>query len=154
MLIGGDFYKHGGCGIESSWLFTESPEKYLIKEEDLLASTGCIINFLLGAIKAKISNFILEIPWILDEEMRSKKESIIIKNSQNPIIYFKRYSDSWKEAKNILEISWNDIPDQWDENWFKSFIKSNIEREKKKALFNKQTAENNIKKYDEILSEI
>jgi hypothetical protein len=151
MTIAGDFNKHGGYGTENSWLFTKNPERYLLKEEHLSEDkpTDWLIAFILEALKADIPNIILEIPW-----MKEGNRGIKIKRSQCPIVYYKEPKSSWGEASYLCEITWSEIPEKWNEAWFKEIIRAKLSKKMHEASKKESEAKRESDKFSFLLQKI
>lgn len=143
MLIGGDYYKHSGIGKEDSWLFTDSPEKYLLKEEHLnsLNNESSTESFIIGASKADIFNVFIELPWMWDAFINDGKGGISIKRTRGPAAYYKRPEWKWSESQRICLFSWVDIPQKWDLSWFKDRLKTSLSERIKDNIRKKTESE-------------
>jgi hypothetical protein len=135
MLIAGTLYNANGYSrIEESWLFTTTPEIYLLDEKDLFNNGGedyddLVIAFFATALKESFPNLILEIPFISSIRNVSgsnKKRGIVVRGKQLPMVYFKKNSVDWKNAEFLFQFLWKEIPIKWDKKWFIDSIKEKL----------------------------
>ena len=143
MLIGGHFYKHASCGIETSWLFEPNPAIYLINLETVhrmfrvyhkdypdYPPEGTIWHVFDTILNTSIPDcFIFEVSWF-----RENNRTITITEQDASILYIP--DSKWKKARILCTIphengSW--FPSDINERWLREIISKTIKQDEEIA---------------------
>ncbi len=129
LLVGGDFYLHTGYGIGKSWLGQEDPSKYLFGTSDFgNDADGFGQRFAIPAMNATFHSFFLDVPMARDNGA--------LKQSQGISVFYLPEGEMWLNARYVCTLDWK--PDiittdekgkawrQWDDNWFRERVLSQI----------------------------
>lgn len=136
LLVGGDFYKHTGYGVDRSWLSTENPKRWLFKHKDFSGGKESFgARFVRPAMRSEFSDLLLDIPMARDNGA--------LKQSQGITVLYLPEGELWVNARPIAVLSWNqDIVvseevkgetlrawRQWDDAWFRERVLRDVEED-------------------------
>ncbi len=132
LLVGGDFEKHTGNGVENSWLAAADPRTYLFREEDF-GTNVFGSRFAVPAMRAKFPALLLDIPM--------RREDMRLRPTRGVAVLCLPPGSPWKEAVPLCVLGWRDDlvvmedPDgmaretwrEWDDQWFSRFLSAHVE---------------------------